>query len=479
MKTGVGSQDSGFRIQKQNILNPAFYLLSSIFCLLVPAAFALGPHEVLLLANRQSPRSMEIAREYAVLRHIPEENLVALDLPAEPAFEITPAEFTEKIWDPAQQVLRERGLDDHILAWVYSVDFPIRITATPALSIQGLTFMRNKLPTQNQVERGTYASPLFAGPETPRISGFPAQSLDVQSAWMGKDMPLPSMMLGYMGPNGNSREEIMACLKTGIRADQTRPEDTVLILTNNDVRTLSRIWEFGVATRELNAQNITALISSTVPANKGEPIQLLGLMSGAAEIPGIASGQFHFRPGAIAEHLTSFGAAFDNNAQTKITEWIRAGATASSGTVTEPFNIWMKFPHARVFSLQVAGCTILESLIQSIRCPLQTLLIGEPLSSPWSTRSSITLKGPANGILNERTVFTASITTRDGDIFSRFMFLLDGKTLAAANKSPETTLDPATLKSGRHKLRVVAYRVGSVRSQIFAESQFEVDLKTP
>ncbi|MEI7881819.1 MAG: TIGR03790 family protein, partial [bacterium] len=448
--------------------------LLTVYCLLSSDTFALGPHEVLLLANRNSPRSLALARDYAALRHIPEVNLVALDLPASPACEMTPADFTAKIWNPARQALLDRGLSDHILAWVYSVDFPIRITATPALSLQGLTFLKGKMPDKEQVERGSYASPIFAGPETPRISGFPAQSLDVQSAWLGQDMPVPSMMLGYMGPNGNTPEEIMACLKNGVQSDQTRPGGTVLILTNSDIRTLARAWEFELAKNELEAQEIAVIIAPTPPSTKGEPTKLCGLMAGAADLPEIARHKFLFRPGAIAEHLTSFGAAFDNNGQTKITEWIRAGATASAGTVTEPLSIWMKFPHARVFSLQAAGCTILESLIQSIRCPLQILLIGEPLASPWAPRSNVSIQGLKEGKLDKKTVITAEISARDGEVFNRFMFLLDGKTLQPLGKSPSATLDPAPTTHGRHTVRVIAYKVGTVRSQIFSETSFEV-----
>jgi len=460
-------------------LPSALCLLLTTLCLLPPSVSALGPHEVLLLANRKSPRSMEIARDYAAMRHIPEENLVALDLPSNPALEMSPAEFNAKIWNPACQIVRERGLDDHILAWVYSVDFPLRITATPALSIQGITFLKGKMPQKEQVERGTYASPIFAGPETPRISGFPAQSLDVQNTWLGKDMPIPSMMLGYIGPNGNTREEIMACLKTGVQSDRTRPEGTILILTNSDIRTLCRAWEFEPAIRELNTKEITAVMAPIPPTNKEAPLPLSGVMAGAAELPEIAKGQFRFLPGAIAEHLTSFGAAFDSNGQTKISEWIRAGATASAGTVTEPMSIWMKFPHARVFSHQVAGCTMLESLIQSIRCPLQILLMGDPLANPWAPRSTMSIQGLQEAGLSENTTVTAKIESRNGDVFNRFMFLLDGKTLQALGKSPVATLDPATMTSGRHKLRVVAYRTGSVRSQIFVESTFSIVPQTP
>ena len=421
---------------------------------------------------------MELARDYAALRHIPDSNVVDLDLPTMPSLEMSPTDFNRQIWGPAQRQAHERGLDDHILAWVYSVDFPIRITTTPAMSIQGITFLRGKLPEKDAVEKGTYASPLFNGPENPSVAGFPPQSLDVQHDWLGKDMPLPSMMLGFMGPRGNSKEEILTCLRSGIQADQSMPEGAICIVTNQDIRSLCRQWEFLPAGRELKTQGITVIITNAFPlAKTASPgtIGLNGLMAGAADIPGISSGGFHFLPGAIADHLTSFGAAFDNPGQTKVTDWIRAGATAAAGTVTEPYSIWTKFPHARIFAHPPAGCTILESFYGSIRCPLQILIIGEPLSAPWLPAATLNFSGlPPGAILDKRRPVTIGIRPASGDVFNRFMFLLDGRTFQKTGKSQEVMLDPAGLSKGHHKLRVVAYRVGSVRSQAFSEIEFEV-----
>ena len=449
-----------------------------IVLFLAPCALALGPHEILLLANRNSPDSLELAREYAALRHIPTENIIPLDLQANPPLEISASEFNRLIWEPARKVCRERGLDDHILAWVYSVDFPIRITAKPVLSIQGLTFLKGILPAGELVERGTYTSPLFAGPDSPSSSGFPPQSFDVQHEWLGNDMPVPSMMLGFMGTAGNSREEIMLCLSKGIRSDRTMPEGTVCIVTNSDIRSLCRQWEFAPTARELKALGVTAIITNAYPANAsqtGEPIGLTGLMTGAADIPEATTGRFHFLPGAVAEHLTSFGAAFDNPCQTKITAWIRAGATASAGTVAEPMSLWPKFPHARVFAHPLSGCTLIESLYQSLRCPLQTLIIGEPLSSPWGAQSRISFRDLSEGaIVTNRQIASTEIRAQNGEIFGRYMFLLDGRTFQPLGKQTSVTLDPAALSRGRHTLRVVAYRVGSVRCQIFSEMMFEV-----
>ena len=85
-----------------------------------------------------------------------------------------------------------------------------------------------------------------------------------------------------------------------------------------------------------------------------------------------------------------------------------------------------------------------------------------------------TLEGLPGGLLSERRTITAAVRVHNNEFFNRFLFLLDGKPFQAAGKTAEVTLDPATLKPGRHQLRVVASTVGSVRSQIFSESEFEV-----
>jgi hypothetical protein len=369
--------------------------------------------------------------------------------------------------------VKERGLEDHILAWAYSVDFPTRIKVDPAVSIQGLTFLRNRLPpTADDVAKALYVSPLFAGPERPRDPGFPSRSLDSAGNWQGKDAPLPSMMLGFMGPNGNTREEIAACLQRGLRSDGAAPEGKIYFATNTDVRARCREWEFPSAVKELHGMGVQALITNALP-DEGEAI--LGIMAGAADID--MGPKREFVPGAMAEHLTSFGAMFEGGGQTKITEWIRAGATASAGTVTEPMALWPKFPHARFYVHLAAGCTMLESFYQSIRCPLQILTIGDPLAAPWAPASQVNLRGLEKELVRGRVSVTAVVQARHGEWFNRFLFLLDGKTLGPAGRDPTVTIETAALAPGRHTVRAVAYRVGTVRSQIFAERSFTVEGK--
>jgi uncharacterized protein (TIGR03790 family) len=91
-------------------------------------------------------------------------------------------------------------------------------------------------------------------------------------------------------------------------------------------------------------------------------------------------------PGALADHLTSFGGALQGvGDQMSILEWIASGATASYGTVSEPCAHPQKFPHPQVLLLHyVQGETAIEAYWKSVAWPQQGVFVGEPLAAPYS-----------------------------------------------------------------------------------------------
>ena len=93
-------------------------------------------------------------------------------------------------------------------------------------------------------------------------------------------------------------------------------------------------------------------------------------------------------PGALADHLTSFGGQLDEKGgQMSVLSWIHSGATASYGTVSEPCSHVQKFPHPQVLLLNYAqGSTALEAYWRSVAWPQQGLFIGEPLAAPFARR---------------------------------------------------------------------------------------------
>jgi uncharacterized protein (TIGR03790 family) len=72
--------------------------------------------------------------------------------------------------------------------------------------------------------------------------------------------------------------------------------------------------------------------------------------TGLEQVPAINTNQYV--PGALADHLTSFGGDLLASSQMSILDWIGAGATASYGMVTEPTANRFKFPQATVLISQ-------------------------------------------------------------------------------------------------------------------------------
>lgn len=439
-------------------------------------AWAQMPHEVLLLVNRQSQDSLKVANTFAAARRIPRCNMVYLDIPEEAysgTATITPEQFTKLIWDPANAVVKERGLDDQILAWVYSVDFPIRVKTDKSdrrqMSVGGLTFMRNKVPGLSLIEDGKYLSRLFAGPNDRLRMNLASMSLRTFKVGLGADvkvpegleylkdglgdqMPLPSMMLGYTGENGTDVQTVLDTIKRGVRSDYLGPRRGIYFVTSDDVRSTCREWQYVPAVNELKAMGTLATVTTNFPAGEKD---VMGILMGAETVDPSQVGSF--APGAMAEHLTSWSADFQKR-QTKVTDWLKAGATGSDGSVVEPYANPNKFPGARFYVHYAAGCTMLESFYQSIACPLQNLLLGDPLARPYAPMISVKILG-ADTIKSDFT-YVAQADSLLSNAEFRYAFLLDGKEVRELSDDPSVFLRVYKLSDGYHELRAIA-RTGS------------------
>jgi uncharacterized protein (TIGR03790 family) len=451
------------------------FILSFWLSALALVASALGPHELALVINRNSPDSIEIAHHYARLRLIPSSNLVYIDLPHAFIHEIDPEAFRTVIYEPVQKELEQRRITDHILAWAYSADFPTRVLTTPQMSLTGATFVRGAFPSNELIAQGTYLSPFYRGPHRPGDAVQPSISLQDEAVRLRDRMPLPAMLLAYTGQRGIDPASALDSLRRAAAADGTQPRDPFYFHVSDDVRSKLRDWQFEAALAELKSIGMPAMLSSNAPA----PTQpLSGLMLGTAT-PVESWGRF--QPGSIVDNLTSFGGLFATDEQVKLVYWIRLGASASAGTVVEPGSLefpvvlWGKFPNARIFAHYARGCTALESYMQSVRCPLQLLPVGDPLSKPWSRPIPLTLislEETTRPLSGEISFMASSLTAEPG---MNYLFLLSGRYLPAPHATPGIRLHSKNLADGWHELRAVAYSPGPVRRQGHARLDILID----
>jgi len=333
------------------------------------------------------------------------------------------------------------------------------------MSVGGLTFMRNQVPDLTLVEEGKYLSKLFAGPNQRLKRNLPALSLDNYRDGLGMDakvapeaaylqgglrdrMPLPSMMLGYIGEKGTDVQTVVDTMLRGRQSDHRFPRSGIYFVKSDDVRSTCREWQYDPAVQELEQRKVSATITTNFP-EKAENV--MGLLMGAEKVdPSMISS---FAPGAMAEHLTSWSAEFQRP-QTKATEWLKAGASGTAGSVVEPYSNPNKFPSARFFVHYASGCTMLESFYQSIACPLQILLLGDPLAQPYAVPLTVKVLG-AKTISTDFTFITKAESPLEG-FELEYSFLLDGQVIQSFSTDPACGVKAMRLADGYHELRAVA-----------------------
>jgi hypothetical protein len=281
------------------------------------------------------------------------------------------------------------------------------------------------------------------------------------------EMPLPSMMLGYVGQNGNRLETVLESIRRGALSDYRGPRSGFYFVTSDDVRSKCREWQFAPVVEELQTRGVTATVTTNFPDGASN---VMGLLMGAEEVDPAKIGSF--APGAMAEHLTSWSAEFQRP-QTKVTEWLKAGATASVGAVVEPYSNYNKFPSARFYAHYTSGCTMLESLYQSIACPLQTLMLGEPMAKPYAVPLVVGLRG--KDTLSNAVTYVAQVQCRIPKAEFRYSFLLDGREVQPVSDSDSFRVPAEELSDGYHELRVVARMKHRVEFSASADKGIMID----
>jgi uncharacterized protein (TIGR03790 family) len=432
--------------------------------LLAGAVQAQMPHRVAVLVNENSQNSKKAANVFAALHGVPDGNLIELNLPdsiVTGRAECSPAEFMQYIYEPAQKIIEGRGLTNQVLAWIYSVDFPIRVVTSSndrqQMSLMGLTFTRGKVPAMEMIEKGQFISPLFAGPVKEGSPKNPPRSFDVWQGGLKEKMPLPSMMLGYTGIHGTDMGTVLKCIENGMRARQSGPQHPVaLVKTDDKARSGPREWQYADVKAEMALRGGSVVIYTNQPPAQAN---LMGVMTGADSVKPADFGTFS--PGAFAEHLTSWSAEFQKP-QTKCTEWLKSGATVTAGMVTEPYNAWTKFPHARFFVHYASGCSAMESFYQSILSPVQVLLLGDPLSQISGLPVEIKTIGLSKEIsssLDSSFVAEAKFPIPAKVIYSA---LFDGKQIKEADNISLIELPFKEAGDGYHEVRIIAQAVSLV-----------------
>ena len=268
-----------------------------------------------------------------------------------------------------------------------------------------------------------------------------------------------STMLGVTCGRANSVNEVLASLARSATADGTSPTGSIYFPQNGDVRSTTRAWAFNAAANTLKQLGLNAVVENGIlPVKRAD---VAGAMIGTAGFDWNASGSTVL-PGAIIEHLTSFGAVLSERSdQTPCTDFIRAGASGTSGTVTEPYALQQKFPTAFMHVMYCRGWTLAESYYQSLFGPYQLLVIGDPLCKPWAKSAKLSLGGITSGqVVKGHVDLKPKVVGGTPGSVASYEIFVDGKLVGSNLPGSSLRFDSTSVEDGTHLVSVVAIHVG-------------------
>lgn len=312
-------------------------------------AEGLNPERLGVLYNSDDVSSTQIARYYAARRSIPAENVVGLHLGN--ANVLAP----ETLAPLRNYALEHMPGTVQSLALVWSRPFAVGCMSITTAFAAGY---RAQFCVSGCAL--TAPNPLFDSE-----GWLPADTV----GWW------PAMLI----PTDDAAQA-RALIERGIAADGSNPAGAVyLIRTQDGARNVRAATYTDV--EQMPAQRFHIVELST-PITNDLP-SAIAYFTGAVQVEEMA--HIRFLPGAIADHLTSAGGVLAGGSQMSALAWLKQGATASYGTVSEPCNNLQKFPNIEVLLRQYArGETVLEAYWKSVEMPGQGLFIGEPLARPYA-----------------------------------------------------------------------------------------------
>ena len=342
-----------------------------------------GPQNVLVVVNDRDPDSQELGRYYREKRGIPERNVCHLNLPA-PLHNASLDVFEPSIRDPILAHIRNEKLSDQIDFLALCMGAPTRINDSESITA-ALYYGFKNAP-------GAPPCQLQAPTSNSYFSAETAFRHDLAGA---RNPRYLAMMI-----TGPTLADAKAVVDRGVASDGSAPTGTFyLVAPPGDMERNVRYKLFD----ELDFQ---ARFFEDFPRRRfvyenevRDAPDVLGYLTGCASHREAFWATNQYLPGAIADHLTSFGALLPTPplGQGSLLQWIGAGATASYGTVSEPCNFPEKFPHPLVFFWYARGFNLAESYWMSVAHPHQGLFAGEPLAAPYARPPRVTALAPAAG----------------------------------------------------------------------------------
>ena len=314
----------------------------------------LSAKDLAVIVNELDPLSIQIADYYQRQRNIPAENMIRIAFKPEQAV-MHPGEFA------VLQKTVDAKTPGHVQAYLLTWAEPYRVGCMSISSAFALGF-DNKYCAKGckPTARSLYAN---------SNSSRPFDDLSIR----------PTMLLA-----ADNFADAKALIDRGVAADGSAMSQNIqgaayLVETPDKTRSVRKVY-FPSINIALGDKLPIKNYKTKAIRNKRD---VMFYFTGDKFVDDIETN--HYRPGAIADHLTSTGGKLTDSYQMSAMRWLEAGATGSYGTVVEPCNLLGKFPNPLIaMSKYLAGATLIEAYWKSVMMPGQGVFIGEPLAKPYA-----------------------------------------------------------------------------------------------
>jgi uncharacterized protein (TIGR03790 family) len=326
----------------------------------------LQPEDLAVIVNENDPQSVQVGAYYQTARHIPAANMIYIHMTAGVPT-ITSAEFN------AIKAQVDAATPANVQAYALTWAAPYQVQCMSITTAFALGFSTTYCMTGSGCNT-TAPSQYYNSTSTRPYDDFHMR---------------PAMSLA-----GTSFANVKALIDRGVNADGKAPTGTAYLVTSKDSARSVRGYDFSyLASFWKSSSGLTAKYldqSITGPGYITGATDVMAYLASLASVPNIATNTY--LPGAIADHLTSYGGMLTNSGQMSALRWLEAGATGSYGTVSEPCNFTEKFPQASVLIPHYfGGESLIEAYWKSVAWPGQGIFVGEPLANPY--RDSMTMVG--------------------------------------------------------------------------------------
>jgi len=356
---------------------------------------------VAVVANRNDPASLRIADRYARSRDLASSHILRLNLPRKE--HISRGAFEDRILAPLEKWWRETPPPERpsYLVLTRGVPHGVRgsggVQGTRASVDSELTLLPRWAAGDSIRLEGRVRNPYFAPLHAP---DFPVG-------------PLPERIILVTRLTGFSEATALDLVARGKKASETMfPADStegqsavVLLDQKGGAANLGEISLRNAATR-ISGLGGTALLDSTAQFQTNVSSPLLGYASWGSNDSNYRRGNsFTWHPGAIATTFVSTSARtfrkppkswhpgpsqkrehkFGGSTQSLIADLLESGATGVIGNVYEPYLDACARPD-HLFTTYMMGRNLAEASYLSIPfLSWQTIVVGDPLCSPFSS----------------------------------------------------------------------------------------------